>query len=161
MNMFDNTSEKDVSATGSAYLAIRDMVLLGDLEPGQKLKIDNLRALLGTGASPIREALSLLTSDMLVERIDQRGFRVAAASATNFEEILRLRCALEDMALRASLANATASWEETLVVAHHRMKQAVSKGRTTFEQKHKAFHMALLANCDSPILLKYCSHCMI
>lgn len=58
--------------------------------------------LLDMGASPICEALSLLTSDMLVERIGQRGFRAAPASPANFEEILKLRCTLEDMALRQS-----------------------------------------------------------
>jgi len=157
MNIIDDSATKEASATRNAYFAIRDMVLRGELQPGQKLKIDSLRAFLGTGASPIREALSLLTSDMLVERFDQRGFRVAPASAANFEEILTLRCSLEEMALRTSLQQATPAWEETLVLANHRMKRAASTGRAAFEEQHKAFHMALLANCGSPILLKYCS----
>lgn len=157
MNMLDDSTTKEASATRAAYLAIREKVLHGELAPGQKLKIDSLRAALGTGASPIREALSLLTSDMLVERIDQRGFRVVPASAANFEEILTLRCALEDMALRSSLSRATAEWEESLVLAHHHMKRATTRGTAAFEEQHKAFHMRLLANCDSPILLKYCS----
>ena len=69
------------SATQGAYNAIRRMILVGDLRPGEKLKIDALKARLDTGASPVREALSLLTSDQLVERIDQRGFRGPRQSA--------------------------------------------------------------------------------
>jgi DNA-binding GntR family transcriptional regulator len=145
------------SATQGAYNAIRRMILVGDLRPGEKLKIDVLKARLDTGASPVREALSLLTSDQLVERIDQRGFRAAPASQGNFDEILKLRCALEDMALRQSIANATDSWEEQLVLSLHRMSRENSKTSETYEDLHKAFHMALLANCDSPILLKFCS----
>ena len=145
------------SATQRAYMALRKMIVTGVLRPGEKLKIDNLRKLLDTVASPIREALSLLTSDNLVERIDQRGFRTAEVSATNFEEILMLRCTLEDLALRESIENASDGWEEEIVLAHHRMQRAKSSDPDAFEDLHKAFHMALLANAHSPILLKFCS----
>lgn len=147
----------DGSATQRAYHTLRQMIVTGDLRPGEKLKIDALRRLLDTGASPIREALSLLTSDNLVERLDQRGFRTAPISKQNFEEILELRCTLEDLALRASIVRATQDWEEAVVLAHHRMQRAKDRGLEEFEAQHKAFHMALLANADSPILLKFCS----
>lgn len=145
---------KETSATHMAYVALREKILKGDLPPGEKLKIEQLRTLLNTGASPVREALSLLTSDMLVERMDQRGFRAAPANPANFREILSLRCVMEDMALRLSIENATPAWEEGLVLAHHHMKRADA---ATFEDAHKAFHMSLLANANSPILERYCS----
>ncbi|MBT8412415.1 MAG: GntR family transcriptional regulator [Octadecabacter sp.] len=155
MNMMNETGGKETSATRAAYLTLRNMILTGALPAGQKLKIEQLRKLLDTGASPVREALSLLTSDMLVERIDQRGFRAASASRANFEELLTLRCALEDMALRQSIGHATSEWEERLVLSHHRMTRA--KDTPTFEDAHKAFHMTLLNNAASPILEHYCS----
>ena len=102
----------DGSATQRSYKTLRHMIVTGTLKPGDKLKIDALRQMLDTGASPIREALSLLTSDNLVERIDQRGFRTAPISAANFQEILELRCTLEDLAFRASIERATQAWEE-------------------------------------------------
>lgn len=155
MNMMDDTNGKEISATRTAYLSLREMILTGALPAGQKLKIDELRQLLQIGASPVREALSLLTSDMLVVRIDQRGFRTAEASIDNFEEILNLRCALEDLALRQSIARGTSEWEERLVLSHHRMKRAAET--PTFEDAHKAFHMALLSDAKSPMLERYCS----
>lgn len=155
MNLMTEANGKDTSATRAAYLSLREMILTGDLPAGQKLKIEQLRTLLNTGASPVREALSLLTSDMLVERIDQRGFRAAPASPANFEEILNLRCALEDMALRQSISRATAEWEERLVLSHHHMKRAADT--PTFEDAHKTFHMTLLSNAASPVLERYCS----
>lgn len=145
------------SATQKAYSALRRMIVIGDLAPGEKLKIDTLRKTLDTGASPVREALSLLVSDQLVERLDQRGFRTAAANKANFEEILMLRCHLEDMALRRSIAAGDQGWEERLVVAHHRMVRQDREDVEAFEERHKAFHMALLSACDSPILLKFCN----
>jgi DNA-binding GntR family transcriptional regulator len=158
MNVIDpDVKTPDGSATQRAYRTLRKMIVTGDLKPGEKLKIDRLREALDTGASPIREALSLLTSDNLVERIDQRGFRTAEVSAANFEEILILRCTLEDLALRESIAAATQSWEEGIVLAHHRMERARNARDPAFEDLHKDFHMALLANSPSPILLKFCS----
>lgn len=157
MNIMQQTEGRETSATRSAYEALREMILKGELPAGEKLKIEQLRGMLDTGASPVREALSLLTSDMLVERLDQRGFRAAPASLANFHEILSLRCVLEDMALRQSIARSSAEWEEQLVLAHHRMKRATAENDiTAFETTHKAFHMALLSNADSPILLRYC-----
>ena len=145
-----------VSATRKAYQDLRDSILTGVLEPGMRLKVDRLKEMFGTGASPIREALSLLTSDQLVERIDQRGFRVTTVSVAQFNEILKLRCALEEMALRESIAHAAEAWEEALVLAHHRLARAPREDVALFERHHKAFHMALLAACASPILLKFC-----
>jgi DNA-binding GntR family transcriptional regulator len=145
------------SATQRAYQTLRQMIVTGELRPGEKLKIHGLKDRLNTGASPLREALSLLTSDNLVERHDQRGFTTAEISTQNFQEILLLRSTLEDLALRESIANATQEWEEEVVLSHHRMLRAESGDQVVFEQLHKAFHMALLANAASPIMLKYCS----
>jgi len=153
--MIDSKSGKETSATHATYLSVREMILTGALPAGKKLRIDQLRKMLETGASPVREALSLLTSDMLVERIDQRGFRAAPVSRANFDEILNLRCTLEDMAFRQSISKADRDWEESLVLSHHRMKREVNS--PNFEVAHKAFHMALLSNANSPMLERYCS----
>ena len=133
------------------------MIVQGKIAPGHKLKVEELREMLGLGASPIREALSLLTSDQLVDRFDNRGFRAAAADRANFEEILSLRCTLEGKALRESIANSSQDWEEDLVLAHHRMAKHSKDDPEEFENLHKEFHMALLAASPSPILLRFCN----
>ena len=157
MNVMAKTDGKEKSATHAAYLKLREMILTGELPAGKKLKIEQLRGLLRTGASPVREALSLLTSDMLVERLDQRGFRAAPVGKANFEEILLLRCTLEETALRASLKNADAAWEDRLVLRHHHMKRSSAEAVADFEVAHKAFHMALLDSSGLPMLERYCA----
>ena len=149
-----NTSE--TSATRLAFNKLRDLILSGELAPGEKLKIDTLRDTLGMGASPIREALSLLTSDKLVVRHDQRGFRTADTSRENFEEILELRCEIESLALRKSIETATDEWAEQIVLAHYRMTRAQDSDDKDFETLHKQFHMTLIGNCQSPILMGFC-----
>ena len=144
------------SSTRRAYLALRDAIITGQVQPGERLKVETLKEELQTGASPVREALSLLTSDQLVERLDQRGFRVARTSRAQFDEILELRCQLENLALRQSIEHGDSPWEEALVLAHHRMTKMDRNEVHTFEDMHKQFHMALLAACRSPILLRFC-----
>lgn len=152
----------NTSLTNQTYQRIYDMIIQGELKPGNKLKIEELRKTLGTGASPVREALSLLTSDQLVERIDQRGFRVSSISADNFNELFKTRCWLEEKALRESMKANDRQWEEQLILAHHRLKREPrtlpdsALTNPEWEKKHKAFHMAMFAACGSNILINIC-----
>ncbi|MDA4846023.1 GntR family transcriptional regulator [Hoeflea poritis] len=150
------------SITAQLFDRLRDDILNGALQPGQKLKIETLREHYEVGASPVREALSMLTSEGLVQRLDQRGFRVSDISVTAFEELLRTRCWLEERALRESIASGSTAWEEGVLLAHHRLTRtprsapgadAASPG---WEQAHKLFHMSLLSACGSGFLVGFC-----
>ena len=151
-----SAEDSAVSSTQRVADELRKLIIQGTLPPGEKLKVKTLSALLHTGASPIREALSLLTSDHLVERIDQRGFRVAPASERQFRDILMSRCKLEEIAIRQSLAKGDTAWEEHLVLIHHRLSKAKRASVEEWEGLHKAFHTALISACDSPIMLRFC-----
>lgn len=149
------------SRTNQAYVRLRQDILAATLTPATKLKIDDLRARYDFGASPIREALSLLTSDGLVERIDQRGFRVAPVSEREFQDVLKTRCWLEEKALRDSVENGDAAWKDAVVLAYYRLSRAPKGEKGTdaaaaWEARHKEFHMALIAACGSEILLGFC-----
>ena len=151
------------SRTSRAYAALKQDIITGRLQPGSKLKIEDLRNAYDTGTSPIREALSLLTSDHFVERIDQKGFRVAKVSAVEFEELLKTRCWLEERAIRESIQNGSQSWEEQVVLANYRLSRIPRSdsedhfvANADWEVAHKHFHMTLIAQCGSSLLLKFC-----
>lgn len=152
------------SRTMDVLERIRTDILQGRLRPGARMKIEEMRRHYKVGLSPLREALSLLTSEHLVERIDQRGFRVAPASHAEFRELLQTRCWLEERALRESIEHGDSAWEERVVLAHHRLqrlKRAAGADHsvieTAWEEAHRAFHMALISGCGSAILLRFCS----
>lgn len=151
-----DTPDVASSATQRAYQTLRQLIILGEIAPGERLKVESLKERLNTSASPIREALSLLTSDQLVERIDQRGFRVSHASKANFLEILMLRCQLEDLAIRSSIQSGDKVWEENLVLSHYRLQQADRSSLDQWEVQHRAFHTALLQGSSSPIMQRFC-----
>lgn len=115
------------------------------------------------GQTPLREALNRLTSDGLVVFQDQRGFTVAAVSASELTELTETRCWVEEIALRRSIAASTADWEETLVVLCHRLirteRSASSDGyaeNVVWEEVHRSFHRALLSTCGSQPLRAFC-----
>lgn len=151
------------SMTSRAYTRLRADIISGALVPGQKLKIEELRQIYDAGTSPIREALSLLTSDHFVERIDQRGFRVATVSSKEFDELLKTRCWLEERALHESIAHGDSAWEEQVVLAAYRLSRVPRSqaddhfvANAEWEVRHKHFHVTLISACDSSMLMKFC-----
>ncbi|MGQ9364974.1 GntR family transcriptional regulator [Azospirillum sp. ST 5-10] len=152
------------SRTHALYARLRDDIIYGALTPGMKLKIDTLTERYDVGATPLREALSLLTSDGLVERLDQRGFRVAQVGEANFEELLRTRCWLEERALRESIEHGGREWEEGIVLALYHLSRTprVSpdvdhEATLAWERRHREFHANLIAGCRSSMLLRFCA----
>ncbi len=147
----------------SLYDQLRNDLLGGDMEPGSKLAIEALAERYETSATPLREALNRLVSDGQVQRLEQRGFVVAAISEQDLAETTKTRCWLEEVALRESIATHSTAWEEALVLAHHRLaKTPRSLSDKTFQDNpdweplHRAFHRALIGGCGSRWLLGFC-----
>jgi len=151
------------SLTTQIYDTLREDILRGTLAPGRKLRIEELKETYGVGASAIREALSMLTSDLLVQRIDHRGFRVAEVSLAGFDELLKTRCWLEERALRESIMSGDIAWEENIVLTNFHLSRA---GRLEsddrflaadrWEKHHRALHTALIGACPSELMLRFC-----
>lgn len=163
------TAPRDVEQSAgtlasSVYDRLRDDILSGSLPPDEKLRTEALRTRYGVGNSPIREALNRLSADGLVTREDQKGFRVAAASRADLQELVKTRCWLEAIALRESIENGGDDWEEAVVLQFHRLSRLRrSSSEETYvvnpewEARHRAFHLALLSGCGSRWLLQYCA----
>lgn len=147
-----------------AYQRIRGDILQGELKPEEKLKIHALRERYGTGASPLREALSQLTADGLVTRVEKRGFRVARADNDGLDELVQARCWLESQALRESMARGKPEWQHAVVIAIYdltRTPRSIDDGpefrsNPEWERLHKRFHMALISGCDNRIVMELC-----
>jgi DNA-binding GntR family transcriptional regulator len=78
-----------------AARAIRAMIIIGAIEPGEIHSAPSLGARLGVSATPIREAMLDLVSEGLVEAVRNRGFRVVELSERDLDEIFEARVLLE------------------------------------------------------------------
>jgi DNA-binding GntR family transcriptional regulator len=144
----------------SVHDRLRTDILSGRLPPG-RLTIRALGERYGVGQTPLREALNRLAADGLLLAEDQRGFSVPGISAEELEELTRTRCWLEERALRESIAAATEAWEESLLLAGHRLSRTprgLEDGvlNPVWEERHRAFHERLIGNCGSRWLVGFC-----
>jgi GntR family carbon starvation induced transcriptional regulator len=150
--------------TEAAYWKLREDIIAGQLKPSQKLLVERLREEYGFGSSPLREALSRLAAENLVTTLGQKGYWVAAVSASEFADIIGVRLTIEPEALSRSIRNATLDWESRVVAVFHRLSKIEAQldaGRaelsSVWEKENQAYHLALIENCGSPWLLRFSS----
>ncbi len=145
------------SLTSRAHHQIREMVLSGKIQPGSRIQIDQLRKSLDMGASPVREALSILSSEKLVVRSEQRGFWAPEVSAEDFKILLDTRCRVEAIAIGDAVENGGPSWEERIVMLEYRLNAMDRTEKANeWEVAHREFHNALIAACPSHYLVDFC-----
>ena len=163
LNQTASSLGRDVSAQTLATKISGDLraaIIRGELRPGEKLHVDLLRDHFAVSLSPVREALSRLSSAGFVEMQDQRGYRVAGVSPENLIEVTTLRTELEPLALRQALAHADDAWRDRLATAWEALKAlprcpADMGDDEAWEAAHRRFHFAMLAGCELPMLLSF------
>lgn len=156
--MTSNSVPRAETKSGRIYDVLREDLLNGAFEAGEKLAISNLRTLYNVGLSPLREALNRLAASGLLEQEDQRGFRVPKLSRQELEDIVNLRIELESMAVTKALENGDADWESRLLAAGHRLKRAngdTSRPIQEWEALHSHFHEVLLSSCQSTWMIRF------
>lgn len=157
-----NTANPKITARDPAKMtraslvsqALKDAIVNGELEPGAKVNLDQLRARYGVSLSPMREAIARLVADKLVVFEDQRGYRIAPISEENLEEVTQLRADLEALALTQAIHNASLDWESTALAALHRLSRAPQEEAAIVRG---ALHAALISGCTSPMLEGFCT----
>ncbi|CAN5673369.1 GntR family transcriptional regulator [soil metagenome] len=77
--------------------ALRDAIIAGAYQPGERLVEDEIAARFGVSRNPIRDALHLLATEGFVTVEPRRGARVASLDATRTAELFELRAPLEGL----------------------------------------------------------------
>jgi GntR family transcriptional regulator of vanillate catabolism len=95
-----NTSPDFSSQTGRTVLNLREMLLRGDFQPGERLSELPLVARLGVSRTPIRLALDRLANEGLLEVAPTGGFVVRAFTLTDVYDAIEMRGVLEGTAAR-------------------------------------------------------------
>lgn len=144
-----------------AFRLLREDVLNARLKPGAKLRAAELQTRYQIGLSPLREALLRLASEGLVEADGQRGFAVASVSLAELKDLTEARICLETALMREAITKGDADWEAAIVAAFHALSRTPvptstsdDEAVTLWERRHRQFHRALVAGCNSIWLLK-------
>lgn len=86
---------------------IRAEILSGHLEPGMRIRQEEIAALYGASRQPVRDALRILASTGLVRLVAHTGAWVASLTLAECVEIYLVRERLEPLALRDSVPHLT------------------------------------------------------
>lgn len=135
------------------YRRLREMVLFGELEPGQAVTIQGLVEQLGAGMTPVREALRRLISEGALAFRGNRRILVPVLDADAVEQLLLARVALEPQLARRAAERCTPEDIERLRATDARLDHAIARGdvRGYLEENHR-FHAELNAIAAAPIL---------
>lgn len=97
------TTATPMTKTDFAAQQLRERIFSGELAPGERLMVDNLKTELAMSPTPIREAFRVLQTEGLIVHRPHHGMVVARQSLQDVQEIVDLRAVLEPHALELAI----------------------------------------------------------
>ncbi len=144
------------AAAEQAAESLRDEILSGAIASGARLGEVELASRLSVSRTPIREALSRLAAEGLVELTPNRGARVATWTPEQLREIFELRLQLEPYAVRQAVPKLSPTQLDDLDDLATAMNRAGRPGRTqdltALFELNRAFHGLFIDAAGSPPL---------
>jgi DNA-binding GntR family transcriptional regulator len=158
----DAAEDRPRSLTSAVQERLRSDILATRLLPGQKLHIAGLARHFAVSLAAVREALSRLVADGLVQASDRRGFRVSPVSLADLADVTQTRIDIEGLALRRSIERGDAAWLSSVEAAWEALKAVPYRypddptlHYEAWVIRHAVFHRALVNACGSPWLLGF------
>ncbi|MFI7542152.1 GntR family transcriptional regulator [Actinoplanes sp. NPDC049599] len=143
-------------AAEQAAQALREEILSGAIASGARLGEAELAGRLRVSRTPIREALTRLAAEGLVELQPNRGARVASWSTDELREIFDLRLRLEPYAVRLAVPKLAAAELDELQELAELMLRTGRPGRrqdlTPIVEANRRFHGLFIEAAGSPPL---------
>lgn len=96
------------------FQTLRQAILRGKLQPGERLMEIHLAQKLGVSRTPVREAIRMLELEGLVFMVPRKGAVVAEITVSDLEDVLEVRAALEELAVRKACQNMNGEQMEKL-----------------------------------------------
>jgi DNA-binding GntR family transcriptional regulator len=159
------------SLADRAYLAIRDQLIMLDIQPGEPIDDDQLAKSLGVGRTPIREALKRLEVDRLVVSYPRRGTFATGMDIADLAHVSEIRVQLEPLAARRAAERAPRATRTELDELASRVEtlDILGADRTDLMRWDLTVHRAIYRAANNPhledVLIRYDNlatriHCM-
>jgi DNA-binding GntR family transcriptional regulator len=143
------------SLTDQAYDHVRASILHGDLPVGSVLAEASIADELGISKTPVRQALQLLRTEGLLEVGPRRQLVVRGFTVEHRNEILRIREALEEIAVETACRVMTLDDVDRLRLTLIRQRRAVdAHDEDAFLVLDEEFHVLIAASANLPIVAR-------
>lgn len=132
------------------YEVLKDQIINEELGPGERLLDDKLASSFGVSRTPVREALTRLASEDLVEITPRSGIYVKKLTKKDVEEIYKIRKVLEGLAAREATSIIDDKKLEQLNLLLQKAKRSLnSDDYQSCIDFDVALHNLILENCQN------------
>ena len=150
LNMNDFLPLRDV-----VFNTLRQAILRGELQPGERLLEIHLADKLGVSRTPIREAIRKLELEGVVLMIPRKGAVVAEITEKSLRDVLEVRRALEELAMKLACEKILDEEIEELKVAAKEFEDALKTGDVTvYAEADVKFHDIIYRTTDNQRLIQ-------
>jgi GntR family transcriptional regulator of vanillate catabolism len=154
---FATSSAPSASQSDRVLLRLREMLLTGKFEAGQRLTELDLVGRLEASRTPIRHALSRLADEGLLEQVQSGGYRVRAFSAEDVWDAIEIRGVLEGTAARLAAERFSGPDDLVAIREHLESMEALlplhPRQYPRFLEHNDRFHRALWTLSKSRMLI--------
>lgn len=136
------------------YDIVKNMIVLREMEPGQKINEEELADRIGVSRTPIRETLCRLENEGIVEIVPRRGAFVVKQSEKTVIEILQIREALEGLVTRLATQNMDDKTLRKLQDSLRKISSVPDEKRhlVKYTRADVEFHSLVLDACQNQML---------
>lgn len=158
MNLSDKLKKIDKSKlSDKVYEELKDLLIAGQVTPGERFSLRGLADSTGTSSMPVREAVGRLVAEHALEVLPNRAIRVPLMTKSRFLELRTIRISLEGLAISKAAINRSATelkkmGEYEQLFEQERQKQDPD-GKTAVKF-NKNLHFAIYRASNMPALVK-------
>ena len=135
--------------------ALHRQIIAGKHKPGDWLRQEDIASQMGVSMTPVREALDLLVSSGLAERVPYRGVQVRQMTSKDMADAYGLRLILEALTAREAALHITPAQLVKLEKILAEMKKFVKLNEMTQErQLSREFHAVVAEASENKLLTK-------
>ncbi|MBE0478858.1 GntR family transcriptional regulator [Candidatus Aerophobetes bacterium] len=146
---------KHSSLSYKIYGVLKEQIINEELKAGERLLDDELASNFGVSRTPVREALTRLSSESLVEIVPRGGFYVRKLSREDIEEIYEIRKVLEGLAARKVALLISDREMERLSALFEKARFSTYKERIELDVK---LHNLIIKSCHNKRLARIMSN---
>ena len=159
MHQFEVNMDEYLPLRDVVFKTLRQAILKGELEPGERLMEIQLAERLGVSRTPIREAIRKLELEGLVLMIPRREAEVAKISEKNLRDVLEVRRSLEELAIDLACQRIQEEELETLREAQKEFAAAIAAGDAMeIAQTDEKFHEIIYSGTGNQKLMQILSN---
>ena len=155
------TAGKDSAVHEQVFLKLRDLIISGQLSPGETLSVRGIAKTFDVSTMPARDAIRRLAAAGAIEFNDTRRIKVARIDRTHLEQIRFARLQLEPEISRHAVRRLSKMPKrkkqllETLDQYDQLLDQAINAGDIDGYARHNsAFHFEIYRAAESTVLMR-------